>query len=202
MPSRPTALPRPIPGRSSHRPLPAFLAAWALLLLLGLTTLAGPVGASLTDDRYDGNIYALYAGNGSLVPPASSLTQAMAQDRVAVLVFYLDDSASSKAFAPVVSELQRIWGRRIDLIPLVTDPLQNRAARGPSDPARYWSGEIPQVVVVDGEGRVRFDATGRVSVDAINAAVAEATGLPLPDSGGSSTTGSFNELNSEILSSR
>ncbi|NBD32643.1 MAG: thioredoxin family protein, partial [Cyanobacteria bacterium] len=25
--------------------------------------------AGLDDDRYDGNIFALYAGNGSLVPP-------------------------------------------------------------------------------------------------------------------------------------
>jgi hypothetical protein len=194
--------PRPIPGRSPLQALPALLAAGALLLLLVLAAPAGPAAASLTDDRYDGNIFALYAGNGSLVPPASSLAQALQQGRVAVLVFYLDDSASSKRFAPVVSELQRIWSRRIDLIPLVTDPLQNRPAGGPEDPARYWSGSIPQVVVIDGEGRVRFDATGQVSVDAINAAVADATGLTLPERDSPSTSGSFNELNSEILPSR
>ena len=67
-----------------------------------------------------------------------------------MVVYYLDDSAVSKRFAPVVSELQRIWGNRIDLIPLVTDPLQNRPSTGPTDPAAYWNGTIPQVVVFDG----------------------------------------------------
>ena len=68
----------------------------------------------LNSDSYDGNIYALYAGNGSLVPPASTLEESLAEGRTAVIVYYLDDSAVSKRFAPVVSELQRLWGRSID----------------------------------------------------------------------------------------
>ena len=43
------------------------------------------------------------------------------QGRVAVVIYYLDDSSVSKRFAPVVSELQRQWGNSIELIPLVTD---------------------------------------------------------------------------------
>ena len=45
------------------------------LLLVGL--LAWPMGAwaSLDNDRYDGNIFALYAGNGSLVPPRITLAE-------------------------------------------------------------------------------------------------------------------------------
>jgi hypothetical protein len=182
------------------RPL-ACLTAWLLVIL---TWLSGPAPAlgSLTDNRYDGNIYALYAGNGSLVPPRSSLAQALADHRVAVLVFYLDDSAVSKQFAPVVSELQRIWGNAVDLIPLVTDPLQNRPDRGATDPAHYWKGRIPQVVVIDGQGKVVFDASGAVGVDAINSAVSRVTGIPLAAGAGSSTTMSFNELNTEVVPSR
>ena len=41
----------------------------ALSLLAALLLVVSPAQAVLNDDRYDGNIYALYAGNGSLVPP-------------------------------------------------------------------------------------------------------------------------------------
>jgi hypothetical protein len=100
----------------------------------------------------------------------------------------------------VVSELQRLWGNSVELIPLVTDPLQNRATTGPSDPATYWSGLVPQVVVFNAEGEVVLDASGQVDVDRINAALSKATGLPLPEGGTSSTMVSFNELNAEVVS--
>lgn len=178
--------------------------ALGLLLALGLVGLvsAGAAQASLTSNSYDGNIYALYAGNGSLVPPRSSLAQALADHRPAVVVYYLDDDAASKQFSAVVSELQRVWTNSIELIPLVTDPLQNRPDGGASDPAHYWKGSIPQVVVFNPQGRVIFDEEGPVDVDAINAAVSEATGIPLPEGGTRSSTESFNELNSEVVSAQ
>jgi hypothetical protein len=184
-----------------------WFALLALLVLVAISSLlaASPAYASLENDRYDGNIFALYAGNGSLVPPRSSLAQALEEKRVAVVIYYLDDSSVSKRFAPVVSELQRIWGNSIELIPLVTDPLRpgGKAAAAdlpPGDPSRYWSGLIPQVVVFDRSGNVVFDASGQVEVDAINGAVSKATDLPLPALSGQGSTRSFNELNSEVVS--
>ncbi len=171
-----------------------------LVLILMLRLAVCPAQASLTSNSFDGNIYALYAGNGSLVPPRSSLAQAFRDQRPAVVVYYLDDDAASKQFAAVVSELQRLWNRNIELIPLVTDPLQNRADTGPSDPAHYWHGQVPQVVVFDSQATVIFDEQGAVDVDAINAAISLATGIPLPDGGTRSSTQSFNELNSEVVS--
>jgi hypothetical protein len=174
-------------------------------LLLGLLLLVLPVAparAALTTNSYDGNIYALYAGNGSLVPPRSTLAQAMADHRAAVLVFYLDDSADSKQFAPVLSELQRLWGRTVELIPLTTDSLQNRPERGLSDPAHYWKGTIPEVVVLGPDGRVVFEASGQVNTDAISEALRDATGLDPAAGAGASRTRSFNELNSEVVTSR
>ena len=80
----------PASGASSHRPLRArlhrtlgVLAALLLLLAVGLG-FGSAAEASLDNDRYDGNIFSLYAGNGSLVPPRSSLALALEQHRVAV----------------------------------------------------------------------------------------------------------------------
>jgi len=201
----------PDSGAPARRPLDprlgralGALAALLLLLTVGLG-LGAAAEASLENDRYDGNIFALYAGNGSLVPPRSSLAQALEEHRVAVVVYYLDDSSVSKRFAPVVSELQRLWGNSVELIPLVTDPLRpgGKTAAGAlpaGDPSRYWNGLIPQVVVFDRQGQVVFDASGQVEVDAISAAVSQATGLPLPAPSGLGSTRSFNELNSEVVS--
>jgi hypothetical protein len=214
-PNRPRVLPpfAPLPRITTAAALTAplrrtlgRLAGLLLVLVLALGSAVAPVAASLENDHFDGNIFALYAGNGSLVPPRSSLAQAFDDHRVAVVVYYLDDSSVSKRFAPVVSELQRIWGNNIELIPLVTDPLHPGGKSGAADlsvgdPSRYWSGLIPQVVVFDRSGAVAFDASGQVEVDAINAAVSQATDLPLPPLSGQGSTRSFNELNSEVVSS-
>ena len=158
-----------------------------------------PVQASLTNNNYDGNIYALYAGNGSLVPPRSTLVQALDAHRTAVVVYYLDDASASKRFAAVVSELQRVWGNSIELIPVATDPLQNRRDTSATDPAHYWKGVVPQVVVFDPQGQVVLDASGQVDIGTINKAVSQATGIPLlAGQGNTGTTVSFNELNSEV----
>lgn len=174
----------------------------ALLLTLGLQLglAAPPALASLTNNNYDGNIYALYAGNGSLVPPRTSLEQALADHRPAVVIYYLDDDASSKQFSPVVSELQRLWGNQIELIPLTTDALQNRPGQGPSDPAHYWKGLLPQVVVLSGDGQVLLDASGPVALRRINEALSKATGIELPAELAGGNLRSFNELNAEVVS--
>ncbi len=188
----------PIPAR---RPVWSWLLAGLLWLIGGSAALGlggAPAWASLDNDRYDGNIFALYAGNGSLVPPQTTLAEALARKEVVVMVFYLDDNSASKRFAPVVSELQRLWGNRIALLPLVTDPLQNRPVQGASDPAHYWTGAIPQVVVLDNQGGVIFDHTGPVDLGALNTVLSDATGIPLAPGNGGGSIVSFNELNSEI----
>ena len=183
----------PSPAPLLHR-----LLGLVLVLLIAAAGVS-PALAALTTNSYDGNIYALYAGNGSLVPPRSSLEQAMADHRAAVVVYYLDDSADSKQFSPVLNELQRLWGRSVELIPLTTDALQNRPETGPTDPAHYWKGEIPQVVVFDPQGEVILEGSGQVDIDVINAALTRATGLDPTAGAGTSTTRSFNELNSEVV---
>ena len=174
------------------------LAALALCLVLVLG-LAAPSQAARDNNSYDGNIYALYAGNGSLVPPRTTLSQALEEHRVIILGFFLDDSAASKQYAVVFNELQRLWGRTAELILLQTDSLQNRETHGAIDPASYWKGQIPQVVVLDREGQVVLDESGPVSIDAINEALSGITGLRPQGETKLSLNREVNELNSEIV---
>jgi len=178
------------------------LAALVLSALLALGLVPGAADAARDTNSYDGNIYALYAGNGSLVPPRSTLADAMAEHRPIVLGYFLDDSAASKQYAVVFNELQRLWGRNVELILLSTDPIQNRETHGPTDPATYWKGAIPQVVVFNTEGKPVLDEAGPVSIDAINAALTDVTGLKPQGDVKLSLSREVNELNSEIVASR
>jgi hypothetical protein len=188
--------------RGCLAPLCSRVVALAMALVLAMALPAAPAWAARDTNSYDGNIYALYAGNGSLVPPRLTLAEALENDRPIVLGFFLDDSAASKQYAIVFNELQRLWGRTAELILLPTDPLQGRQADGPGDPATYWKGVIPQVVVFDQTGSVVLDQTGPVNIDAINASLTTVTGLKPQGDVKLSLNLEVNELNSEIVPSK
>ena len=164
-------------------------------LLILLTLSVNSVYSARDTNSYDGNIYPIYAGNGSLVPPPSSLSESLKNERTSVLVFYLDDSSTSKQFAPVVSGIKLLWSSSIDLIPLSIDELDNDDPKTFKDPGYYWHGKIPQTVILDGKGNVLLDEEGQVSFDEINDAISKGTGLNKPDF--DLTVKSFNEYNSE-----
>ena len=165
------------------------------LLLILLTFFVNPVYSARDTDSYDGNIYPIYAGNGSLVPPPSTLSESLKNERTSVLVFYLDDSSTSKQFAPVVSGIKLLWSSSVDLIPLSIDEIDNDEKKTLKDPGYYWHGKIPQTVILDGQGNVLLDKEGQVSFDEINDAITIGTGLKKPDF--DLTVKSFNEYNSE-----
>jgi len=165
----------------------------SLLVIFFLSV--NPVYSARDTDSYDGNIYPIYAGNGSLVPPPSTLSESLKNKRTSVLVFYLDDSSTSKQFAPVVSGIKLLWSSSIDLIPLSIDELDNDEKKTFEDPGFYWHGKIPQTVIIDGKGNVLLDKEGQVSFDDINNAITIGTGLKKPDF--DLTVKSFNEYNSE-----
>ncbi len=154
-----------------------------------------PAFSARDTNSYDGNIFPIYAGNGSLVPPPSSLSESLKNKRTSVLVFYLDDSSTSKQFAPVVSGIKLLWSSTVDLIPLAIDELDNEDEKTFKDPGFYWHGKIPQIVILDGEGNILLDEEGQVSFEQINDAITKGTGLKKPDF--DLTIKSFNEYNSE-----
>ena len=165
----------------------------SILILFILSV--NPVYSARDTNSYDGNIFPIYAGNGSLVPPPSTLTESLKNERTSVLVFYLDDSATSKEFAPVVSGIKLLWSSSLDLIPISIDELDNDEKKTFKDPGYYWHGKIPQVVVIDGKGNVLLDEEGQVPIENINDAISTATGLNKPSF--DITIKSFNEYNSE-----
>ena len=73
--------------------------------------------------------------------------------------------------------------------------MQGINVKGPKDPAYYWHGKIPQVVVINGEGKVVLDEEGQVHIETINNAISTATGLSVPSFSISIKT--YNEYNSE-----
>ena len=164
-------------------------------LLILFFIFVNPVYSARDTDSYDGNIYPIYAGNGSLVPPQSTLSESLKNERTSVLVFYLDDSSTSKQFAPVVSGIKLLWSSSIDLIPLSIDELDNDDQKTFTDAGYYWHGKIPQTVVLDGKGNVLLDEEGQVSFDKLNDAITKGTGLKKPDF--DLEVKSFNEYNSE-----
>ena len=166
-----------------------------LILITIIFCINTAVYAALDNDNYEGNIFTIVTGNGALVPPSSTLRESLANKRTSVLVFYLDDSRTSKAFAPVVSGIKLLWPSEIDLIPLTTDELQNTITDDPKDPAYYWNGNIPQVVVINSEGEVILSEDGQVNIQKINSAISQSTGLDTPDF--TVSIKSFNEYNSE-----
>ena len=122
--------------------------------------------ASISDDNYDGNIFVLYAGNGSLVPPKLNLKQSLELGKPAVLVFYIDDSKDCKKYAYSLNRLQAKYTPAISIIPINADSLQ------PSTPeAEYYRQLVPQTVVIDREGKLVLDKMGSDVIEEVESAL-------------------------------
>ncbi len=135
------------------------------LLWLGLPPAAQ---AGLMDDNYDGNIFALYAGNGSLVPPKVTLEQSLKYNKPAIVVIYVDDSSDCKRFSTTISQLQAPYGRVANFIPVMADAIPVKAEYSPNEPGYYFQNAVPQTLVFDAEGKLRLNEIGNVSYEAID----------------------------------
>ncbi|TAG91233.1 MAG: thioredoxin family protein [Oscillatoriales cyanobacterium] len=154
--------------RLLRRILSASLLTVAIALSFILLTGTAPAYATLTDDRFDGTIYALYAGNGSLVPPKVKLTDSFKRKKPALLVFYTDDSSDCKQFAIVVSNLQEYYGREADFMPIFIDSLPEKPSPDITNPSHYYKGFVPQTVLLDQSGKVVYDAKGQVPFEEVD----------------------------------
>ena len=140
------------------------------LLMLGCVFLIGmrPALANLNDDHFDGNIFVLYTGNGSLVPPRVKLAESLKADKPTLLLFYVDDSRDCKQYAPVVSRLQAFYGRAADFIAMNVDTMPPKSTYTPTEAGYYYESVVPQILVFNKSGDVVLNKKGQVPFEEVD----------------------------------
>ncbi|OWY69372.1 thioredoxin family protein [cyanobacterium TDX16] len=172
-----------------------------LLLLLVFSCCLGMPSAlaGINDDNYEGNIFVLYGGNASLVPPKTTLEKSMAaSDRATLLVLYLDDCSDCKQYASAVSRMQAFYGRATDIIPVNVDTILPELTYKPTEPGYYYKGAVPQVIVFDKAGKVVLNQTGQVPYERVDDSLREVFDLLPRTESSELKRRSFNEFSSEV----
>jgi len=157
-----------------------------------------PALASFEDDHFDGNIFVLYGGNGSLVPARISLAESLKRHKPALLVFYLDDSSDCKQYATVISGLQAYYGRAASFVPVTVDAISPKSSYTPSEPGYYYEGLVPQTVLIDQEGKVVFNEKGKVAFEKVDDAFRNVFNLLPRSESPDLKQRRINEFNSEL----
>lgn len=139
-----------------------------LLCLLSLNLAVPGAMAALEDDRYDGDIFALYAGNGALIPPRSTLQNSLKAAKPTVVIYYLDDSSDCKTYSLTVSRIQEFYGRAMDISAIRVDALPLKEKYEPTEEGYYYKGYVPQTVIFDATGKVKLDEIGNVPYEKID----------------------------------
>lgn len=170
-----------------------------LTLVLWLSLSQPLTWAGLNDDHYDGNIFALYAGNGSLVPPRVTLKQSLQYGKPALVVIYVDDSQDCKQFASVISQLQAPYGRVANFIPIMADAISVKADYDPSEPGYYFRSAVPQTLIFDGAGQLVFNQTGTIAYETIDDALRQVFDLLPRTESVELRRRPVNELNTELV---
>jgi hypothetical protein len=154
--------------------------------------------AGMNQDTFDGNIFALYGGNGSLVPPRVEFEDSLKRDQATLLVFYLDDSRDCKQYASVVSQLQAYYGRIVDFVPLSVDQIIFDSSKNTTKAAYYYKGKVPQTVLFNPQGEVVFEATGNVPFETVDDALRDLFDFPPRENTQPRVPKAVNELNTEL----
>jgi thiol-disulfide isomerase/thioredoxin len=157
-----------------------------------------PAQAGISDDRYDGNIFVVYAGNGSLVPAKANLPTALKEHKPIFMMFYVDDSKDCKQYAITVNRVQEFYGRASEIIPVDVDTILPKDKYEPTEPGYYYSGKVPQVVVFNTDGKVVLNKTGQVPFEQIDDKFREVFDLLPRTESVELKRRSFNEFSSEL----
>ncbi len=169
------------------------------ILVIGCSLLlTTPAWANIDDDKYDGNVFVLYAGNGSLVPARISLADSLKTKKPSYIVFYIDDSSDCKQYSGVMSQMQAYYGKAASFIPVTPDSLELDRKYNNTEEGYYYKGVVPQTVIIDGEGKVRLDEIGQVSFEKIDDTFREVFNLLPRTESVALKRRSFNEYNSEL----
>ena len=158
-----------------------------------------PAYANIDDDRYEGNVFILFAGNGSLVPPRFGLAESLQRKMPTILVFYVDDSSDCKQFSGVVSRLQQYYDRNASIIPVSVDSIPLKSSYTPQEPGYYYQGIVPQTVILDQQGKVLFNKSGQIPYEEADDILRKVFDLLPRDKSVELKRRSFNQFNSELV---
>jgi len=169
-----------------------------MVLTLGLG-FSQTAWASIDDDRLDGNIFVVYAGNGSLVPPRLNLTESFARKLPVILVYYLDDNSDCKQYAFIVSRLQEFYGRAASIVPVSVDSILPKSSYKKNEPGYYYQGVIPQTVILDQKGKMIFNGKGQIKFEVMDDILRNLFNLLPRSQSVELKQKTFNEFNSELV---
>ncbi|HLP92292.1 MAG TPA: thylakoid membrane photosystem I accumulation factor [Nostocaceae cyanobacterium] len=170
-----------------------------LLLVLCLFIISiQPAFAGVKDDNYEGSVFVIYAGNGSLIPPKQTLAHALAEHKPAMLAFYVDDSKDCKEYAIAISQVQAYYGRAAEIIPVSVDSIPPKNSYDPTEPGYYYSGGVPQIVVFDKSGQVVLNKKGQVPFEEIDDRFRQVFDLLPRSESVPLKRRAFNEISSEL----
>lgn len=170
-----------------------------LMVSLGLVFFPTSMAiAGINDDRYEGNIYILYAGNGSLVPPRINLKESLKRETPAIVVYCVDDSSDCKQYSTLVSRFQEFYGRAASIIPVNVDALDLSKKYQKNEEGYYYKGKVPQTVIIDQKGKVVFNEQGQPSYEKMDDQLRKVFDLLPREESVQLKRRSFNEYNSEI----
>lgn len=119
-----------------------------------------PSWAVLDDDRYDGNIFALYGSNGGIVPPRTTLADSLNRHIPTLLVYYIEDSRDCKKYSAAIGNLQVRYGLGVNFIALNADSIDTDDLDNPNNPGRFYGGKLPQTLLFDADGNVTYESIG------------------------------------------
>lgn len=157
-----------------------------------------PAFAGVNDDHFEGNVFVLYGGNVSLVPPKVKLEESLNRDKPTLLIFYVDDSSDCKQYATVITSLQAFYGRAVDFIAANVDTILPKESYASTEPGYYYTGAVPQLVVFNQSGEVVLNETGQVPFEKVDDVFRELFDLlPRSESVGLKRR-SINEFSSEL----
>jgi hypothetical protein len=171
--------------RSIHTSLTKLLVT-AILVVAYSCLLISPALANIDDDKYDGNVFVLYAGNGSLVPARISLADSLKTKKPSLIVFYIDDSSDCKKYSGVISQLQAYYGKAASFVPVTVDSLDIDRKYANTEEGYYY------------KGKVRLDESGQLSFEKIDDSFREVFNLLPRSESVVLKKRIFNEYNSEL----
>ncbi len=170
------------------------LCALALVLWVGVPS----ASAGLTDDRFDGNIFTLYGGDGSLVPPKTTLADSLKSDKATFLVLYTDDSSDCKQYSRLVSQLQGLYGKVTNFVLLRADAIPVKTSYAQNEPGYYFDGFVPKTVLFNQTGQVVLEGKGNLAFEQMDDAFRKTFDLLPRSESAQLRRRSVNEITTEI----